>query len=342
MQFPPPTDGSSTAGVIRKIMKILYTSSDVHKAIKDVFAKNQKRRIAVVAYLGENAEAFLPAPKGMQIICCPEPGATSPSSVRSLIARGAEVQFSDDLHAKVYWSEGGCVIASANISNRALGRSNQKETGVLIDSDDFDIDRLINEVKPHKITQKDMDRLEKQDRKIKRAIGVRRQKKSEKHFLDWHNSPYKESWKIGWWSESDLKTAKSAKERAKQEYNVSEPFGALNVSKSQVQENDWLLCFEMTTNGIKNIEWMYVDFVVYVDAKDTGAYEKEYPYQAIQIHKSNQYPEPPFTIEKDFRAAFKKSVRDYGTDKIENIKRLVPPKSLINNVAKYLKQAKVV
>lgn len=187
-----------------------------------------------------------------------------------------------------------------------------------------------------------MYRLEKQDRKIKIAIGVRRQKKTEKHFLDWYNSPYKESWKIGRWSESDLKTAKSAKEKAKQEYNVSEPVEALNVSKSQVQENDWLLCFEITENGIKNIEWMYVDFVVSVDAKDTGAYEKEYPYQAIQIHKLNQYPEPPFTIEKEFRAAFKKSVRDYGIDKIENIKRLVLPKSIINNMAEYLKQTKVI
>ncbi len=322
-------------------MKILYTSSDVHKAIKTVFAKNQQRRIAVVAYLGENAEAFLPAPKGLKIVCCPEPGATSPSSVRSLISRGADVQFADDLHAKVYWSEGGCVITSANISNRALGRTNQKETGVFVNSADFDIERLIDEVNPYKITQKHMDRLEKQDRKIKRAIGVRRQRKTEKHFLEWYKSPYKESWKIGWWSESDLKTAKSAKEKTKQEYNVSEPFGVLNVSK-EVQTNDWLLCFKITENSIKDIEWMYVDFIVSVDAKDKGAYEKDYPYQAIQVHELNQYPEPPFTIEGEFRAAFKKAARDYGTNEIENSKRLVPPKSLIDNVVKYLKQANIV
>jgi hypothetical protein len=325
-----------------KNMKILYTSSDVHKTIKKVFAKNQRRRIAVVAYLGENAEAFLPDPKGLKIICCPEPGATSPSAVRSLISRGADVQFANDLHAKVYWSEGGCVITSANISSRALGRTNQKETGVFINSADFDIERLIYEVKPYKITQKHMDRLEKQDRKIKRALGVRRQKKTGKHFLEWYESPYKESWKIGWWSESDLETAKSAKERSKREYNVSEPSGALNVAKSQAQTNDWLLCFEITENGIRAIEWMYVDFVVPVNAKDKAAYEKEYPYQAIQVHNLNQYPEAPFTIEKQFRAAFKKALKYYGANKIENNKKLIPPKSLIDNVAEYLKQAKVV
>ncbi|HIJ23408.1 MAG: hypothetical protein HOL17_07680 [Gammaproteobacteria bacterium] len=320
-----------------KSMKILYTSSDVHKAIKTVFAKRQQRRIAVVAYLGKNAEAFLPAPEGIKIICCPEPGATSPSSVRSLISRGANVLFADDLHAKVYWSEGGCVITSANISNRALGRTNQKEIGVFINSVDFDIDRLIDGISPYDITQKHMDRLEKQDRKIKRALGNEGQQKTKKHYLEWYESPYKESWKNGWWSGSDLKTAKSGKERSKQEFNISDPVNALNVSKSQVQKNDWLLCFEVTGNGIKNLEWMYVDFVVPVDAKDKGAYESDYPYQAIQVHKLNQYPEPPFSIEGTFRAAFKKAVKDYGTKKIESIKGLIPPKSLIDNVADYLK-----
>jgi phosphatidylserine/phosphatidylglycerophosphate/cardiolipin synthase-like enzyme len=119
-----------------------------------VFDKKYHHRIAVVAYLGQNAESFLPSPKGLKIICCPEPGATSPSSVRSLIRRGAEILFSDDLHAKVYWSEGGCVVTSANISHRALGRSTQKETGILIDSSNYDIDRLINEIKPYPISQK--------------------------------------------------------------------------------------------------------------------------------------------------------------------------------------------
>ena len=323
-------------------MKILYTSRDVHKAIKTVFENNQQRRIAVVAYLGESAETFLPAPKGLKIICCPEPGATSPSSVRSLISRGAEVQFADDLHAKVYWSEGGCVITSANISSRALGRINQKEAGILIDSGSFDIDRLINEVKPYDITQKNMDSLERQDRKIRRVTGIRQKKKTVKHFSEWHTSPYREPWKIGWWSESDLKTAKSAKEKTKKEYDVSDPVGVLNVEKSQVQANDWLLCFKITENGIKNIEWMYVDFVVSVDAKDKGAYEKDYPYQAIQVHKLKQYPEPPFTVEKQFRAAFEKATEYYGTEKIENSKKLVPPKSLLDNVAKYIKQAKIV
>ena len=316
-------------------MKILYTSNDVHKAIKKVFATRHKRRVAVVAYLGEKAEEFLPNPEGVQIICCPEPGATSPTSVRSLLARGAEVQFSDDLHAKVYWSEGGCVITSANISNRALSsRSNQKEAGVLIDSDDFDIDRLIKEVKPYEITKKNMNSLDKKDKNIRKTLGIKRQKTSEINFLNWHNSPFREAWKIGWWSDyGDI--AKSSKERAKQEYNVSDPDNYINVSKSSVKENEWLLLFEITENNIQNIEWMYVDFVEPVHPKDTGAYEKDWPYQAIQVRGLKSYPLPPFKIEKAFETAFKKAALEYGTDKIENLKSLVPPKPLIKSLVKH-------
>ena len=253
-----------------------------------------------------------------------------------MIKRGAEVQFSNDLHAKVYWSEGGCIITSANLSNRALGKTNQKETGILIDSGSFDIDRLVNEVKPYDITQNHTDSLERQDREIRRAIGTRQRKKTAKNFREWHTSPYREPWKIGWWSESDLKTAKSAKEKSKQDYNVAEPVGVLNVSKSQVATNDWLLCFGITNNSIRKIEWMYVDFVVPVDAKDAGAYENDYPFQAVQVHRLGRYPAPPFVIDKDFRVAFKKAAKEYGTNKIENSKRLVATKTLIGKVVSYI------
>ena len=56
-------------------MEILYTSSDVHKAIKKIFVQSKSapvRRVAVVAYLGVNAESFLPSPINLEIICNPE------------------------------------------------------------------------------------------------------------------------------------------------------------------------------------------------------------------------------------------------------------------------------
>ena len=315
-------------------MKILYTSGEVHKAVKKIFAPQNSRRIAVVAYLGVNAESYLPSPKGIRIICCPEPGATSLESIRRLIKREAKVQFSDRLHTKVYWSDKGCIITSANISHRALGHSNQKEAGILIDSKDFDIDRLIHESAPYDVTQAVMNKLEKQDKKIRRAVGIKTDKNMQKGFTDWYESPYRETWKIGWWYDSELETAKSAIEKSLSEYNVSDPFNVLNVSKNQVTRHDWLLCFEITRSGIKKLEWMYVDFVVSVHNQDIGAYEEEYPFQAVQVHKPSQYPLPPFRITKEFKSAFKKAVQEYGAEKIESASTLKVNKKLLEYAVK--------
>ncbi len=317
-------------------MKVLYTSGDVHRAIKQIFANRRQRRIAVVAYLGEAAEAFLPSPEGMKIICSPEPGATSPKAVRSLIRRGAEVQFADDLHAKIYWSESGCVVTSANISGRALGNSNQKEAGVLISGEDFDIERLIREVQPRKIIKRDVDRLEMQDRKLRVALGIKDVKEERRDFLQWYKTPYATPWKFGWWCGSDLTIAKSAKEITKRDYNVIEPEDALSVTKSQVQRYDWLLCFEIATQSVRNFQWMFVDFVVPVNPKDKPAYNKSYPFQAIQVHKSNRYPRPPFALDRSFATAFKTAIKQYGLDKIENSRSLVPTKKFVTDLAKYL------
>ncbi len=323
-------------------MKILYTSGEVHKAIKQVLANGQRRRIAVVAYLGESAEAFLPAPKGMKIICSPEPGATSPRSVRSLISKGADLQFADDLHAKVYWSDGGCVITSANASGRALGRSNQKEAGVLINNSAVvDIERLIREVKPYAVTQQNVDRLEMRDREIRRALGLNNEKEIKRSFLQWYQTKYRESWKIGWWCGSDLEVARSAREVAERDYAIAEPEGALSVAKSQVRKHDWLLCFEITGRGVRSLEWMFVDFVVPVDPMDKLAYQDDNPFQAIQVHKWSRYPKPPFDLDRAFKVAFAAAAKDYGLDKIIGSKNLVPRESFLEGLIKRLGRAGV-
>ncbi len=285
-------------------MKILYTSSDVHKAIKTIFVSSAERRVAVVAYLGVNAENYLPNPRNMEIICCPEPGATSPKAVRQLLSRGARIQFSDGLHSKVYWSNKGCILTSANVSHRALGSAPQKEVGILIDASEFDIDRLIKESKPFNITQAEMDELEVLDRKIRKAAGLKTKVTERVKFTQWYNSPYREPWKIGWWEESELETAKEAKKKSKEEFGVADPYDALNVAEKQASSNDWFLCFEISNEKVKRIEWMYIDFVVPVSADDQDSYERDYPFQAIQVRNLSQYPTPPFSIDRSVSRRF--------------------------------------
>ena len=316
-------------------MKILYTSGDVHKAIKTIFSSSAKRRVAVVAYLGVDAGNYLPNPEGMEIICCPEPGATSPKAVRELLSRGAIIQFSEGLHSKVYWSEIGCVVTSANVSHRALGNAPQKEAGVMLDANDFDIDRLIRESKPFNITQAIMNKLDKADRKLKVSAGIKTKTRNKVKFIEWYHSPYREPWKLGWWSDSELEPAKEAVKKSEYEYNVAAPTRYLNVADKQASRGDWFLWFKIVENSVKGIEWMYVDFVVPVSANDKDAYQKEYPFQAIQVHELGKYPPPPFSIDKDFKSAFRKAAVEYGTERIENAKKLVVPEALLRKVAEH-------
>jgi len=51
---------------------------------------------------------------------------------------------------------------------------------------------------------------------------------------------------------------------------------------------------------------MYVDFVVPVNVDDKKAYQKEYPFQAIQVPKLSQYPHPPFFFQKNSKQRLRK------------------------------------
>jgi hypothetical protein len=70
-------------------------------------APNQSdRRVAPVAYVGQDYADYIPSPRGVDVVCNPKPGATSATAVDDLRKAKASVRFSDKPHMKVYWSEG--------------------------------------------------------------------------------------------------------------------------------------------------------------------------------------------------------------------------------------------
>jgi hypothetical protein len=126
-------------------MEILYSSGELHDAIKKVLAdpKPHDRRVVLVAFVGGNAQAFLPDPKGLKIACWLQPGSSDALTIDALRKRGAKIYKSERLHMKVYWSSsGGCVICSANASGGALGSGNHKEAGVWLPPGKVNIERL--------------------------------------------------------------------------------------------------------------------------------------------------------------------------------------------------------
>jgi hypothetical protein len=321
-----------------KAQQVLYTSDEMHGAIKHVLSDPfpGEERVVIVAYLGDGAEAYLPNPKGLKIVCALQAPATSPEAIDRLCKREALVLKSNRLHMKVYWSSRkGCVIGSANASDNALGKNGLKEAGVFLPEGIVDIERLLRVAKPSEITSKEMRLLRRKGDAITAALG-REPGQSDKAttFLDWFDSKGRTNWKLGWWDDDDVEVAKSAKARALREYGQAETDDMLNVAKGQATMNDWLLCFNVITGA--DVKWMYVDFVVPVAKVDKKAYEKDFPFQAIQVKSLKRHANPPFQIDAAFKGAFRRAYRlfieRYGVVTLTNSKKLVPPKEWLQMI----------
>lgn len=124
-------------------IKILSSSKEIKAAIKEIFKSNRRRRVAITAFVGDEAHAYLSNPENLELYCWAKAGGTNPIAIRELILRGAKVYFSDSLHMKLYWSNQGVVITSANLSTFALGSGGLKEIGVLLPASSVNIDKII-------------------------------------------------------------------------------------------------------------------------------------------------------------------------------------------------------
>jgi len=329
------------------IMKIdvLYTSNQIFKKIREVIGKPDSggRRVVLVAYLGVDAETYLTYPKGLEIICNPQPGATDPEVIRKLKKRGAKVRFSDRLHMKVYWSETrGCIITSANASANALGKGDLKEAGIYLPPGEVDIDRLINYADPEDITDKKMDKLDRETNLFDAKQPSKTPKGKDKDFLSWYNYPHKMVWKLGWWG-GNAEAAKSTKEECKKGYGRSEPVDWNNFPKGVIKKGEWILNFEINEENEKigKEEWMFADIVLPVHPDDKKAFEKDYPYQAAQAQPSRSYPKPPFKCNSpDFRKAFREAIKQFGIAKIKRIESFKPPKGLLFKIAENMERVR--
>ena len=219
-------------------MKILYSSGELSTAIKGVFGvpEPHDRRVALVAFVGGRAEAFLPDTKGLEIVCWLQPGATNADVLGRLQARGAKIFKSELLHMKVYWSSRhGCVICSANASGKALGGGNQKEAGVLLPRDQVDIEKLWAEAKPKPITNGDLKLLRrKSDRVPKHNTGPAEvPAEPAPEFFEWLDLPGRREWKLGWWGTKGV-ASKDAVMKARQTFGVlKRDVHGLNVKKAK-------------------------------------------------------------------------------------------------------------
>jgi hypothetical protein len=314
--------------------EVLYNSGALHQKIKHVLGDPEDQRVAVVAYVGADAEAFFPHPEGMEIICDLKPGATSAEALSRLMKRGAELYKSDRLHAKVYWSKRhGAIITSANASRAALGHSTQKEAGVFFPkSSAIDIDRLRRNVRPKPMASADLKRLARENQKIPnhRSASLRPEKADS--FLDWMKNGQIANWKLAIAeSRTKYRFAQAARQEAKQAYGVTRPHDFITCSEKEIRKGDRILTFY--DSSAEGVCWMVADFRVRMKPSDGAIYTRTNPYQAVQVNPDAKYPTPPFKIDAAFRKALAMAIEEYGEDRISSVVAH-PPRRLLNMVRK--------
>ncbi len=312
--------------------KVLKTSESIRKEIIKLMSSGSQRRIAITAFVGSGARAYIPKPKGVEIICWPKAGGTNPNELRRLKQMGAEISFVDSLHMKLYLAKGqGALITSANLSTNALGSGNLKEFGVLIPDKAIDIDELIAFMKPRRFNKMDIERLEMEHRSIPPQLRANEKNVDRMEFSEWLTLPEPARWKLGWYEKYGA-VAKSAKEVTQINHNVRGPADFLACGKRDYKKSDWVLTFRLKNKGGAAAQWMYIDYIVKVGRNDRRAFDSAYPYQAIQVWPSIKYTPPPFTIDKEFRSAFRLAVKEYGVDNIRNLRTTHPPKRLLEMI----------
>lgn len=320
--------------------RMLYGSDEVHKSLKEMFGgKSAGRRVVISAYLGSNAPAYLPNPKGITLVCAPQPGSTRVAAVESFRRSGANVLFAKDLHMKVYWSEGrGCLLTSANLSDRALGSGPLKEAGVIVDDRLVDIDRLLRTANGREVQDQDLLKLHKKELEYD-AATVRLSSGEHdppKSYLDWYAEHVGAgeqflSWRLGWWTEGGA-VAVAAKAKAEEEYSRSTVSNWINVAKGQVSPGHRMLMYSAKNDKIGRLSWMFVDAVVPVTQNEVG-YHPSYRFQAVQINPSRNYKKGPFDINEQFARAFRSSAVALGEVSPRNIR---PSSELLKRIARQL------
>lgn len=314
--------------------KILYTSSDIRKTIIDILGKSKGRRVVITAFVGDGAEAYLPNPKGIELVCWLKAGGTNPEAIRKLIKNGVKVYFAEALHMKVYWTEDcGVVISSANLSTNALGSGNLREIGVLLPSAHFDIKKVIQRIKPKKVTKKELDQLETAHRAYYKINKYRRVKTVASSFEEWMEEPLRSEWRIGYVEEGEGITSLATKKILKAQYAISDFETFIGCPSNTYQENDWVLNFNLKKEIPTNIGWLYVDFVAKIQKSDK-VYDPKYSCQAVQVWSINRYPAPPFKIDARFKRALTIALQKFGVEKFKNTDPYKPSKILIELISK--------
>lgn len=317
-------------------IKILSSSKEIKAAIRDVFAVTNRRRVAITAFVGDEANAYLPHPSGIELFCWPKAGGTNPNAIRDLQARGVKIHFSDSLHMKLYWSNKGVVITSANLSTYALGSGGLKEIGVLLPSSSVDINKIIKSIGGRDASEAEITKLELEHKKTFRTNpNLSNKSIVDRTFRQWYElKNHGNKWKFGFYHPENIRLSRKGGELLEKEHGSKYYKDIMEIADNDYKQDDWILCYEFNGKRPIGVEWMYAHHIVQVPRKNKG--KINYRYQIIQVNNLKAYDKRPFKIDALFKSAFAYAHAKYYKGDENKMENIVPSKAMINLIYEYV------
>lgn len=300
--------------------KILVGNKAIRAAVQEIMASNAKRKIAIVAFVGEGADRYLlgrgTKATGLRVICWDKEGCTSPETVRKLQANNVKVDFVSNLHMKLYWGSGqGAVIGSANLSDNGLGDGGLHELAVRVPDGVVDIEAILNGLKCRPVTHSLLKNLFDRTADFRRrneGQGVFDKKErtgktkgSGFSFDAWLGSRLPE-WRLFIYKydeefEEDPKTLVKLPS-----FDLKNNHDYWSGTKWYTQVSKWILSVYNGKDGKLDVTWGMADYQVRMKKNDENYLAPYETYYAVQMNKNLKHP--PFTLDPKFKEAIKKFI----------------------------------
>lgn len=316
----------------------------VGNAVRSLFtpATRGRRRVVLVAFVGDDPMSLVDDVEGATIICWPKGDSTRARGVQALQKAKAKVRFADRLHMKVYWVEGvGAVIGSANMSKNGLGQG-LDEAAVLVPASSVDIDAVLNGIASREVTEGELKNLERENRRADKA-------RRRASFLEWLASGNKVRFKLGWFdaeAEDDPPAVQAAVQAIREGAEASDFL--VTRRKDTYAPGDWVLYLHTKEGGRKprtdcQIEWMLVRDVVTVSREEAAEWE-DARFRHFAFELDAESAEPPFKLDKSTKSALRKAYAKLvkscpGGEFPDEAVLKSPPQSFLDDVHARIKNA---
>ena len=273
-------------------MQILTHPQTIKQKIQWLIEDNQCERVVIVAFVGENAIAYLPNPEGLKLYCWPIIPGTNPNGLRKLQNANVDLKGVKHLHSKIYWSKNrGCIIGSANLSANALENNKNIETCVYLQQGEVDIKKILSPLtlKSEQITDSDILKLEREFNTYFMKNPHRREKVKKHNILfpEWYkNNKNTINIKLRYWDTED-EPPSDATDRVKEQTGTTHFHDFIHAEDPKAFKiGDWILELRESKNNneleITELSWFIPN--IYDETKDNKwKYDKYVWYQTGEI-----------------------------------------------------------